>query len=236
MGDRSYEIVTPSGGATTTKIQNYPAASNRLANVTTNGTVTRSFTHDAAGNITIDVKGGDTFTTTYNVRNRPVSVARTGTASQTSTYAYNALEQMVTRVTTAPGGPAGTMHYIYDLDGHLIAEADGATGATLREYIWLASNLQPPGSTRGDNAPVDLPLALVTAVNTATPVLSMVHADHLGRPIRMTNAARAIVWQGGLQPFRRALQPLRLNREQPALPRPVLPHRNRPGLQLAPPL
>ena len=182
VGDRSYEITTPPGGATTTKIQNYPATSNRLANVTTNGTLTKSFTHDAAGNITLDVKGGDTFTTTYNVRNRPVSVTRSGTASQTSTYAYNALEQMVTRVTTAPGGPAGTVHYIYDTQGHLSAEADGTTGATLREYIWLASN---------DNTPVDLPLALVTAVNTASPVLSMVHADHLGRPIRMTDAARS---------------------------------------------
>ncbi len=29
VGDRSYEITTPSGGATTTKIQNYPATSNR---------------------------------------------------------------------------------------------------------------------------------------------------------------------------------------------------------------
>jgi len=192
VGDRSYEITTPSGGATTTKIQNYPATSNRIANVTTNGTLTKSFTHDAAGNITLDVKGGDTFTTTYNVRNRPVSVTRSGTASQTSTYAYNALEQMVTRVTTAPGGPAGTVHYIYDTDGHLIAEADGATGATLREYIWLASN---------DNTPVDLPLGLVTAVNTASPVLSLVHADHLGRPIRMTDATRATVWQAFYTPF-----------------------------------
>ncbi len=78
VGDRSYEIMTPPGGATTTKIQNYPATSNKIANVTTNGTLTRSFKHDAAGNITVDVKGGDTYTTTYNVRNRPVSVTRTG--------------------------------------------------------------------------------------------------------------------------------------------------------------
>jgi hypothetical protein len=65
------------------------------------------------------------------------------------------------------------MHYIYDLDGHLIAEADGATGATLREYIWLAGN---------DNEPVDLPLGLVTGVNTASPVLSLVHADIWAAP------------------------------------------------------
>jgi RHS repeat-associated protein len=84
------------------------------------------------------------------------------------------------------------VHYIYDLDGHLIAEADGATGQTLREYIWLASN---------DNEPVDLPLGLVTGVNTATPVTTLVHADHLGRPIRMTNAARATVWQASYTPF-----------------------------------
>jgi hypothetical protein len=70
------------------------------------------------------------------------------------------------------------VHYLYDLDGHLIAEADASTGATLREYIWLPSN---------DNNPVDLPLAIIDTVNT-TPTLLMVHSDHLGRPTRLTDA------------------------------------------------
>ena len=192
VGNRLTETTTPVGGSASTQVTNLALGSNRMASVSVGATTTRSFTHDAAGNITVDVKGGDTFTTTYNVRNRPVSVVRTGTASQTSTYAYNTLQQMVTRVTTAPGGPIGTVHYIYDLDGHLIAEADGATGVTTREYIWLASN---------DNEPVDLPLALVTAVNTGSPVLSLVHSDHLGRPIRMTDATRATVWQASYNPF-----------------------------------
>ena len=174
------------------KVTNLSLTSNRMTTVVTNGTTTRTFTDDAGGNITVDQKGSDTFTTTYNVRNRPIQVVRTGTASETSTYAYNALEQLVTRASTAPGVSAGTVHYIYDTDGHLIAEADGATGATLREYIWLAAN---------DNEPVDLPLGLVTAVNTGTPVTSLVHADHLGRPIRMTDATRATVWQASYTPF-----------------------------------
>ncbi len=71
-------------------------------------------------------------------RNRMASVTRNGQAY--ATYVYNALEQLVSRSTAATGGPVGTVHYIYDTDGHLIAEADSATGATTREYLWLPSN------------------------------------------------------------------------------------------------
>ncbi len=132
--NRTYEITTPSGGATTTKITWYPSTSNRMSSVTTNGTSTRSYSYDAAGNLTVDQQGSDTYTTRrsawasrvrcsnrstgsicrlrrraspYNVRNRPVQVVRTGTASATSSYVYNGLEQMVTRTTTAVGGPTG---------------------------------------------------------------------------------------------------------------------------------
>jgi RHS repeat-associated protein len=41
---------------------------------------------------------------------------------------------------------------------------------------------------------VDRPVAVVDAVNTATPVTLMVHVDHLNRPVRMTNSAKASVW------------------------------------------
>ena len=52
--------------------------------------------------------GRETLSFTYNLRNRPVAVTRSGTSpTQTSRYAFNAQEQMVQRSTNAPGGPAG---------------------------------------------------------------------------------------------------------------------------------
>jgi len=86
------------------------------------------------------------------------------------------------------------VHYIHDTQGHIIAEADGANGATLREYIWLAANDNNEEST------ADLPLAVVTDVST-TPALLMVHSDHLARPIRMTDASRLTVWQASFTPW-----------------------------------
>jgi hypothetical protein len=40
-------------------------------------------------------------------------------------------------VRTIPTASPSTIHYIYDADGHVLAEHDGATGALLREYVWL---------------------------------------------------------------------------------------------------
>jgi RHS repeat-associated protein len=109
------------------------------------------------------------------------------------------LEQLVSRSTSAAGGPAGTVHYIHDLDGHIIAEADASTGATVREYIWMAANSNEPEPATGLD-PVDLPLAVVDDIAT-TPVLLVVHTDHLGRPIRMTDATKVTVWQASYKPW-----------------------------------
>ena len=85
----------------------------------------------------------------------------------------------------------------------MLAEADGTTGAITREYIWLPQGDISPaadnGNEEGASSP-PLPLALVTGVNT-TPQLLMVHADHLNRPTRLTDAARAIVWAASYDPF-----------------------------------
>jgi uncharacterized protein RhaS with RHS repeats len=147
VGNRTHDINTI-GGVTTTGIQGYALTSNRLMGKTVNGATARTFTYDNGGNILTDTRPGEVFAFTYNKRNRPSSIARNSVSY--ATYGYNALEQLVSRSTSAPGGPVGTIHYIYDRDGHLIAEADSATGTTLRDYIWLAAN---------DNTPVDLPLA-----------------------------------------------------------------------------
>ncbi len=83
-----------------------------------------------------------------------------------ATYGYNAFEQMTSRTTSAPGGPTGTVHYVYDLDGHLIAEADAETGTTVRDYIWL------PANDNGNSAPGgalfnDLSVAIAADDNNA---------------------------------------------------------------------
>jgi RHS repeat-associated protein len=85
----------------------------------------------------------------------------------------------------------GQVAYTYDVDGHLITEATAGTGVKTREYIWLPAN---------DNSPVDLPLAIIDIVgNTAT--ISYVHADHLGRPIRMTSPTKTTLWAARWKPW-----------------------------------
>jgi len=67
--------------------------------------------------------------------------------------------------------PAGVTHYVHDIFGNVIAETagGGATGATgtVREYIWLYETEIAP--TMGSRTTVDRPLAVVDAVNTASP-------------------------------------------------------------------
>ena len=116
----------------------YASTSNRLTSITENAAAFRSYTYDGAGNTATETRPGESFAYTYNKRNRLASVTRNSVAY--ASYGYNALEQMTSRSTSASGGPTGVVHYIYDLDGHLIAEADGASGATLRDYLWLPAN------------------------------------------------------------------------------------------------
>ena len=186
-GNRLNDNVT--SGSTTTRLAAYPTTSNRIVNLNQNAATFRTYAYDTGGNITTDTRPGETFVFTYNKRNRLSSLTRNAVAY--ATYGYNALEQMVTRTTSATGGPVGQVAYIYDLDGHLIAEATASTGATTRDYIWLAAN---------DNAPTDMPLA-VSDISGSTATLSYVHTDHLGRPIRMTDATKATVFQAIYKPY-----------------------------------
>ena len=66
----------------------------------------------------------------------------------------------------------------------MLVEADD-TGQTLREYVWLD----------------DMPLAVVSDVNTMSPNLYFVHADHLDTPMRMTDASKTVVWDAFFLPF-----------------------------------
>jgi RHS repeat-associated protein len=87
--------------------------------------------------------------------------------------------------------------------GNIIAETlgGGTTGATgtVREYIYLYETEIAP--TMGSRTVADRPLAVVEAVNTVAPVTYWVSVDHLNRPVKMTNAAKASVWDAVWQPF-----------------------------------
>jgi RHS repeat-associated protein len=73
----------------------------------------------------------------------------------------------------------------HDNDNRVIAEVN-ATGTTVREYIWMD----------------DLPVAVLDGTTSTTnPTLFWVHADHLNRPVAMSNAAKAWVWRAQYEPF-----------------------------------
>jgi len=154
----------------------YDAFSNRLASVTSGGII-RQFTYDGAGNTTADSGGGVNLAFAYNDANR---MKQATAAGATTLYTYNALGQRAIKSPSGKNVPAAQKrHFHYDQDGKLLAESDGA-GALIREYVWLEG----------------LPLATVEAG-----ALRYVHADHLGTPQKMTDAAQSIAWDGQFEPF-----------------------------------
>ncbi|MEQ1713354.1 MAG: RHS repeat protein, partial [Hyphomicrobium sp.] len=129
------------------------------------------------------VLGSPTPRSTSAARGRLATVHQDGNLK--GTYQYNSLEQLASRVVTNSGPFNGTVHTTQDRSGNIIAEADGATGIVAKEYIWL------PGA---GYAGTDLPVGVVDVAGTATPELLYVHADHLSRPIRLTDAAKITAW------------------------------------------
>lgn len=113
---------------------------------------------------------------TYNARNRLSTVSQDGNLK--GTYTYNSLEQLASRAVTNSGPFNGTVHTVQDRSGNVIAEADRTTGVVSREYIWL---------TGAGYAGTDLPVGVVDVAGTATPELLYGHADHLSRPIWLTD-------------------------------------------------
>jgi YD repeat-containing protein len=162
VGNRASEALT--SGSTTTNTYNYPSTSNLLSSLTQSSTTVRSFSYDGDGNVTADTRGSTTYNYAYNNRGRLAELTIGSTV--TADYTYDGPERLAIR-TTSNMTPAGTTQYVYDRAGHLIVEAD-SSGNTLTEYVWLD----------------DMPLAVVANVDTSSPSLYFVHADHLNQPIR----------------------------------------------------
>ena len=101
----------------------YSTGTNRLEQVSGTGTV--DYGYDPAGNPVS--KNDRRFV--WNAASRLEQVEDNG--QPIGRYAYNARGQRAVKVT-----PAGTVYYIYDLSGNLIAETN-ETGEPLREYAYL---------------------------------------------------------------------------------------------------
>jgi len=191
VGNRLSEAIARDN-KTHTRTYSYATTSNRLASITHSDDRTHALTYDAAGNTLTD----DDLKLTYDARNRNTSVStehdhshgwwwywfghdrdhdRDDHTSGGANYLYNALGQ---RVSKDPQGRdhifnSGSTQFIYDQQGHLIAE-DG------KEYIYMNS--------------------LLIAVLDGNEVY-YVHSDNIGTPQKMTDGDQKVVWERVAEPF-----------------------------------
>ncbi|TQV79449.1 RHS repeat protein [Exilibacterium tricleocarpae] len=184
------------------RLYQYDATGNRIT-LTDNGTDTY-YLYDAASNQLLTEgqwqysydENGNTASKTwainqgtfwaYNTRNRlsrvvVKSLDAQGQVVETelARYTYNALGQR-----TAKTVAGVTTHYLYGLDGQLIAEADGSSGAVSARYVYV------------DGQP--LAYSVAGAIYT-------VHTDHLATPKYLTDASGQVVWSARAKPFGEAV-------------------------------
>lgn len=106
---------------------------------------------------------------TYDTFNRLTRVIQTQSgATKTADYGYNALNERVVKGVTG----LGFSRYIYAEGSRLLSERNGAGLWT--DYLWFGGRL-------------------VGLVRNGT--LQFIHTDHLGRPERVSNQARATTWR-----------------------------------------
>ena len=103
VGNRTQESTTI-GSTTNTAVTGYSTTSNQMSQVTTNGTVTRSYGYDGAGNLTTDTSGGVTTTYAYNNAGR-LATATAGTSLK-GTYTYDGLKGSAFEWSATPRRPA----------------------------------------------------------------------------------------------------------------------------------
>ena len=179
-GSRTYTYDNNSGRATrvagaTTYTYTKVASKNRLDHYT-DGVNTRNFTWTANGNIATDdraIVGGGSMSATYGGRDKLESMT---VNSQGITYKLNAFNQ---RVSMAFSG--ATTHYVHDILGNIIAEADGSTGTTTKEYVWMEGELLAQIDGSGN--------------------IVYVHNNQVKMPQKITNPSRTVVWDQIIEPF-----------------------------------
>jgi RHS repeat-associated protein len=179
VGNRT-QRTTNTGGGPIPEDFNIASGSNRLQSMSTGGVTSRSFSYDAAGNLTQDqdIFYSQTQVLAWNHPGQIASVTRNSIPRGAYTYDY--LHRLVARDIQSG---VGMVHRVHDLDGNVIAEYH-ASGYLMTEYVWLE----------------DRPIAVIADAG-GTPRTLWVHTDHLERPFLMTNAAGNVVWEASYRPF-----------------------------------
>jgi len=179
-GSRTYTYDNNSNRATkydgTTTWTTTNVSSSNLPDHITDGTNTRHFTWTANGNMATDDRtfvGGGAADFTFGGRNLLESMT---VNSQGITYKINGLGQ---RVSEAFSG--ATTHYIHDVSGNVIAEADGSTGTTTMEYVWMEGELLAQIDGSGN--------------------IVYVHNSQVGAPQKITDPSRTLVFDQIREPF-----------------------------------
>ncbi len=171
----SYSFRAPEVFGSSTFTYSNVSSKNRLDHYT-DGTNTRNFTYTANGNMATDDRtfiGGGSVSNTFGGRDRLESQTVNG---QTVTFKVNAFGQ---RVSKAFSGT--TTHFVHDVLGDIIAEADGSTGTTTEEYVWMEGELLAQIDGSGN--------------------IVYVHNSHIGAPQKITNPSRTVVWDQIREPF-----------------------------------
>ncbi|TAH32498.1 MAG: RHS repeat protein [Alphaproteobacteria bacterium] len=232
-----------------TETYNYASTSNRLNSIVKNSVTVRSFTFDAAGNVTgDDATGSSMHALSYNKVGRYSQLDRD--LNPSTLYKYNAIGERVIKyyapqvieadalaeafpiiapfIEALPadmqetimvefGGEgettsnlesmpipsiAGMTHYHYDLDHNLIAESL-SNGKVQREYIYLPANLAAIADSIDMTAASALPLGHLNNTNNgnSTNELLYILNDHLRTPTKLTNSAKAVLWDRFQTPF-----------------------------------
>lgn len=193
--------------ATPTSTDTYSRTSgtNRIASIST-ASGTRTFTHDARGNLAGEARpGGVSVTAGYDGFGRLTSYVQSGQPALAMTY--NGHDERV----TLTRGTAAVRRFIHDPDGRVIGEYTSGPTTPIAEYIWLLPETDdgseagggvyvpsPSASASGDGLGGWHPLAVVTADGAGgSPTLLWLHGNHLGVPQLATNAADTSVAMTG---------------------------------------
>ena len=132
VGNRITHTSNPGTGVATDNYT-YPATSNRLGTVTLGGGGSRVFTYDGMGSVTNEARTGGAYGYAYDSAGRMATFSIGGVLQ--ASYKYDFAGRQVVRALTSP--TAVTIHSVFDSDGNRIAEYNEATGALIREYVWL---------------------------------------------------------------------------------------------------